>query len=200
MTVWFTSDLHFNHIHIIDYSHRPFKDLDEMNRAMINNYNEVVNHDDMVVFVGDVCMGSRVSTLPLMHHLHGYKVLVPGNHDYCHPMFSDKPQKYEAHFEMYSQYFDDIISDSFYFYDPFQICHFPYDVNSTDHADRDFGKWEPIDNGVPLICGHVHEEWKIHVSKKGTFMYNVGVDVNDFTPVCYDDIFAAYKEHSLGEN
>lgn len=35
MTTWFTSDLHFGHANIIEYSGRPFPDLDHMNRALI---------------------------------------------------------------------------------------------------------------------------------------------------------------------
>ena len=38
--IYFTSDLHFNHNNIIKYSHRPFKDAEEMNTILLNNLNE----------------------------------------------------------------------------------------------------------------------------------------------------------------
>lgn len=194
MTTWFTSDLHFNHINIINYSNRPFANLDEMNKALINNYNQLVNHDDMVIFVGDVCMGKRESTLPLLYHLNGFKVLIPGNHDYCHPMFGDSNyEKWQINLELYKQYFDDIILDDVYLYQDFVVCHFPYDVNSTDHGGRNFDDYQPLDLGMPLLCGHVHQDWKIKMSPKGTFMMNVGVDVHDFKPVSFETIQDCYR-------
>ena len=44
--VFFTSDTHFNHVNIIRYCHRPFKDVDEMNEAMIANWDNTVGNDD----------------------------------------------------------------------------------------------------------------------------------------------------------
>jgi calcineurin-like phosphoesterase family protein len=40
-----------------------------------------------------------------------------------------------------------------------------------------------VDDGLPLICGHVHEAWRV----RGR-MLNVGVDVNDFTPVSQEQV------------
>jgi len=42
MTTWFTADLHLGHRNIIEYCNRPFADVDEMNRALIANWNQVV--------------------------------------------------------------------------------------------------------------------------------------------------------------
>ena len=51
--VFFTSDTHFNHTNIIQYCQRPFKSTDEMNEAMIDNWNSVVGEDDTVFHLGD---------------------------------------------------------------------------------------------------------------------------------------------------
>lgn len=189
MTTWFTSDLHFDHVNIIKYSRPHLSDLDEMNKLLINRFNEVVNDGDLVIFVGDVCMGRREQSLHYVRHLKGYKVLVPGNHDHVHPMFIGK-SSYPHWVEQYKEVFDDIILDGEYFYGDYKVCHFPYDVNSTERAGRDFGEFEPVDESVPLICGHEHQNWKHKFSKKGTFMYNVGVDVHSFYPISYEEIVA----------
>ena len=42
MATWFTADLHLGHRNIIDYCDRPFTDVDVMNRALVDNWNEVV--------------------------------------------------------------------------------------------------------------------------------------------------------------
>ena len=40
--LWFTSDLHLGHANIIKYANRPYKDVPEMNEALINNFNALV--------------------------------------------------------------------------------------------------------------------------------------------------------------
>lgn len=46
--IWFTSDTHFGHKNIIDYSNRPFSSVEEMNEVLINNCNERVSNDDEI--------------------------------------------------------------------------------------------------------------------------------------------------------
>ncbi|MGH9119072.1 MAG: hypothetical protein ACRD0A_14675 [Acidimicrobiales bacterium] len=65
MTRWFTADLHLGHANIIDYSRRPFDSVDEMNRALIDNWNEVVD-DDEVWMLGDFALGKIAESLPLV--------------------------------------------------------------------------------------------------------------------------------------
>jgi superfamily II DNA or RNA helicase len=52
MTTWFTADLHFGHRNIIEHRNRPCSDVDAMNRALIQNWNQVVGTDDTVWVVG----------------------------------------------------------------------------------------------------------------------------------------------------
>jgi len=40
--IFFTSDQHFCHTKIITMRNRPFADVDEMNKALIANWNSVV--------------------------------------------------------------------------------------------------------------------------------------------------------------
>lgn len=83
--IWFTSDTHFSHANIIRYCERPFRDVNEMNRTLSQNWNSTVDSDDIIVHMGDVTMMSRpdkdASTLKILKNLKGRKVLVYGNHD-----------------------------------------------------------------------------------------------------------------------
>ena len=51
--VFVTSDLHFYHNNIIKLCNRPYKDLEEMHIALINNWNSVVTNEDDVYILGD---------------------------------------------------------------------------------------------------------------------------------------------------
>lgn len=81
MTIWFTSDLHFGHANIIKYCRRPFGGVDEMDYALIQNWNERVTEDDYVYVLGDFSFHRRERTTQILRSLRGKKILLPGNHD-----------------------------------------------------------------------------------------------------------------------
>lgn len=75
------SDLHFNHENVIAMDQRPFLSVDEMNAALIHNWNHVVRPKDEVYLLGDVAMGNPEMVTPLLNQLNGHKFLIRGNHD-----------------------------------------------------------------------------------------------------------------------
>lgn len=85
MNIWVTSDTHFDHKNIIKYCNRPFRTVDEMNNAIWQNWNSVVDVDDIVYHLGDFALGPsdgyirRVNNL--LGVLNGKIYLVKGNHD-----------------------------------------------------------------------------------------------------------------------
>jgi len=83
MTTWFTADLHLGHGNIIDYSGRPHDDVEAMNHALIDGWNQTVADDDVVWILGDFALGKLADTLPLVGELRGRKILLAGNHDRC---------------------------------------------------------------------------------------------------------------------
>lgn len=83
MTVFFTSDTHFNHANVIKYNDRPFKDIQEMNWKMVENWNSRVAWNDTVYHLGDFGMGGSMSGLrEILNNLGGIKHLIRGNHDH----------------------------------------------------------------------------------------------------------------------
>lgn len=79
--IFFTSDLHIGHFNSIIFDKRPYKDLEEMHRSLIKNYNAQVPPWGVCYFLGDVGMGCAEEVKKVIDQLNGTKVLILGNHD-----------------------------------------------------------------------------------------------------------------------
>jgi calcineurin-like phosphoesterase family protein len=80
--IFFISDLHFDHANIIRYCKRPFKSKDEMNEALIKNWNSVVTEQDTVYVLGDIAFGRGHRAIDYwLGKLKGKIIFVRGNHD-----------------------------------------------------------------------------------------------------------------------
>ena len=77
-----TSDLHLDHTNIIKYCKRPFINTEEMNKILIDNWNNTVSEKDTVYFLGDLAFGSgSKSTDYWLKQLNGKIIFIKGNHD-----------------------------------------------------------------------------------------------------------------------
>lgn len=76
--VFFTSDEHHYHTHVIRYNSRPFTSVEEMNSCLIKNHNSVVGKGDRVYHLGDFAWKYPEIILP---ELNGQHFLIKGNHD-----------------------------------------------------------------------------------------------------------------------
>jgi calcineurin-like phosphoesterase family protein len=81
MTEWFTSDLHFGHKRIIELAGRPFADLDEMEEAFIQEWNDTVAPGDLIYHLGDLSFLNAVATAGIVNRLKGSIHFIRGNHD-----------------------------------------------------------------------------------------------------------------------
>lgn len=81
MSTFFISDTHWNHRNIIKYSNRPFKDIQEMNEILIDNWNRNVRPEDNIWHLGDFAFMKVEQIQQLLPRLNGYKMFIAGNHD-----------------------------------------------------------------------------------------------------------------------
>jgi calcineurin-like phosphoesterase family protein len=186
--VFLTADLHFFHRGVINLCDRPFSSIEEMNDALIQNWNRVVTKDKYRVYVvGDVSFGSIEATKKIMSQLNGYKILVKGNHDRSTKVMMEIG-------------FDEVMENEFIKLGPHRvlISHYPFhpvedykkdNENVSGQGisfvnDKKYLHKRILDDGQTwLIHGHVHNAWK----QKGK-QINVGTDVWGYTPVSQEKI------------
>lgn len=126
-----------------------------MGTAIIANWNNTVAPEDTVYILGDVVMGQRASSLPLIGRLNGTKHLILGNHDYPHPSNKQKiidkwTPEYDNYFEsMQTEMFMDIAGTEV------MLSHFPSTLDHTDEVR--YNEFRPTYDGL-IMHGHLHCE------------------------------------------
>ena len=78
MTIRYIADMHLDDEDIIAYDNRPFDSTEEMNEALIANWNRVVSPDDLTWILGDFCAGNTASWERHLSRLNGKKALIIG--------------------------------------------------------------------------------------------------------------------------
>ena len=169
----FTSDLHFGHKNIVDLCKRPFADVEEMDAALIENWNRKVKKNDVVYLIGDVVWDKK-KVVYYMEQLSGKKILVAGNHDSTWI----KREEGRKYFEEIVPYLEVHLNGH-----PITMCHYPMLEwrSSREESKRKLGY---------LIHGHIHN--RIADEYRQLFLQfnalNAGIDVNAFAPVTFDEL------------
>lgn len=200
--IFFSSDQHYWHMNVIRYCSRPHASVEIMNEDMVLKWNTTVGPNDTVINLGDFSLAFRaVETFP--QRLMGNKILVPGNHDFCHSYHkkSRTPENREKWLQKYRDHGFTILSEQTTLDLPglgvVNLCHHPYATEYELKEGDKYAKWRPVDDGKILLCGHVHEKWQTRRSPKGTLMINVGVDQHGFKPVSLEQIIAIVKAEGV---
>lgn len=175
MAEFFTSDHHFFHHKVIEYCSRPFIGVKDMHAVMIERWNAVVKPLDIVYYLGDFGLSHKHKLREIMESLNGDKILIKGNHD---------GHSRRAYIEKVG--FKDVVP-SLFVHDLY-LCHYPR-VGDTQKEERYNLRRLQLDEKQWLICGHVHDAWRINGRD-----FNVGVDVNDFYPVRLDNLLLEIEQ------
>ena len=167
---YFISDLHFHHKNIIGYCNRPFKNVLEMDEAMISNWNAKVGVSDNVFVIGDVALS--LIGLDLACRLNGKKRLIIGNHDY--PLLPEIKRRKIFETIAYSMV---IVSGG----QTITLSHFPMYTFIGDY----------------LIYGHVHNNYSdksfIDMIDLGNAL-NASAEINGYSPVTLDELIYNNKK------
>jgi calcineurin-like phosphoesterase family protein len=188
--IFFIADLHCGHYNSLKFDDRPFKDLDEMHKALITRYNAVVPSDGICYFLGDISMLSPSETKKIIDQLNGTKVCILGNHD-------GSPTR------MYNSGFDVVLYGATLYIAGYRVSlshcplkgHFREDLTTlprVKEGENWHGEYKnhkftltPESNEVQFhIHGHIHSRSGNSRSTQDTNrQFDVGVPANNYTPV-----------------
>lgn len=159
MAIFFTADTHFGHTNIIKYDNRPFTSAQEMNEALIANWNCKVAPTDTVYHLGDVSIMRPERTREILERLNGKIYLIRGNHEKSaeHKLCCDR-------FEWIKDYFFLSLNGGI------QIALFHYALRT----------WNKTHHGAWHLFGHSHGRLTV---PEESLCLDVGVDSWSYAPV-----------------
>lgn len=192
------SDTHFFHNNIVKFCDRH-EQIDRLlerdpsyyerlgakvvdhNVYMVDRWNEVVGHDDIVLHLGDVALwrgdGIARYQASIQPRLNGKKYLIPGNHD-------------RDDIDWMALGFEEVLK-------PFFINYKGYEV-SFDHYPLPAGVLHPERKQVH-IHGHIHNNGYPKfgavgqdVGRTSPMQVNVSVEEIDYTPQSLDSLLRPY--------
>ena len=163
--IFVISDMHFGHENITKYCRRQFKSAHDMNRALIDNWNDRVMEGDRVYYLGDMAFGKKSIDFWLSR-LNGEVRFIRGNHDLgiitrAEVIKDGLPIKYGGY--------------------EFRLMHDPDRPPDWDgwiiHGDKH--------NNSPIRYPHINRRKKT---------INVCVEYTNYTPMSLDEIIAKISE------
>jgi len=166
---YYIADTHFGHENILKLSKRPFESIKEMDKAIIENWNNRVTDSDNIYILGDFAYKSQ-DPISYLKKLKGKKHLIIGNHD--NKLLSNK--KYEKYFS--SVTFIKTVNDSG---KRIICCHYP------------MVEWDGYYRNTLHFYGHIHNNFENSTNQyisKIKNAYNVGVDIIGFMPKTLNEI------------
>lgn len=178
---FYISDLHFGHKNALGFDNRPWLTVEDMDKALIENWNFVVDNGDIVYILGDMFWCNWQDAIAILDQLNGQKFLIKGNHDRCNE------SKFVKKFVKITEYLE--VDDNGR---KIVLCHYPIPCFKNH-----FYGWYHL-------YGHVHSSFEHnmmeHVKKQMTDlyakpckMYNVGCMHIGYTPRTLDEIIEIYN-------
>ncbi len=182
--IYYISDIHFGHKNVIRFDNRPFSDVNEMDRAIIEYWNNRVRSEDTVYIVGDLCHRNAKPAEWYLERLNGHKYLIEGNHD----DLTIKNDKALRLLEGVNQIMRIRDEDKV-----IQLCHYP------------LAEWYKYYSGTWHIYGHIHnrknETYAIMRGKERAL--NAGCMINNYTPVTFEELIKnnkAFEKYGIGRD
>ena len=181
MSIYFTSDLHFGHRHVLEACRPQFETTDEMDAFLLENWNHTVTDNDEVYILGDLCYKSKNPADYYLSRMSGKKHLIVGNHDYKWLKAMEDEDK--------KQYFvsvDHLCTVNMGKH-LLTLCHYPMlEWNRSRYAS------DQATSTSWLIHGHIHNSTTLesfrYIKEHLPCALNAGVDINSYMPVTFEQM------------
>lgn len=185
---WVVSDTHFGHYNIIKYCNRPYATCEEMDEALISNWNNVVKPNDVVFHLGDFGMirhsDSSINNIKnIIKRLNGDIYLILGNHDRS---FSTDLSVW------YMMGFKKVYDCPILFMDKYILSHEP--ISGKNGIDL---QYHPH---LKNIHGHIHNNNDLYFERTdgipkskqiphiSSHTFNASVEMINYTPIRFEEI------------
>jgi calcineurin-like phosphoesterase family protein len=172
--IFFSADLHLGHKNIIEFCHRPFDNVEQMDQALIDNINRKIEPADTFYYLGDFTFGSLDRVTEYRQRINCKNIhLIKGNHD----RLTDK--QYQQFFTTVSM-LKEIKADG----EHITLCHY---------AMR---RWNKSHHGSWHLYGHSHGD----LPDDGlTYSFDVGVDCTSYQPLSLAEVRQKMSVRSLAK-
>lgn len=176
---YYTADLHFDYSNVLTgrpgQQGRPFATVEDMNRSIIERFNQVLSKDDILIILGDVAC-YKVNPAKYLKEIRGKKVLIVGNHD-------KEPLSHKSFRDCFVDIREsEIIKEGD---EKIFLSHYP------------MAEWDGMYKGLWHFYGHIHNS----IMGAGLLMQyypraiNVGVDVHGFYPKTAKELMEEKTEY-----
>lgn len=175
--IWLTSDLHLGHDKEFLWGSRGFGSINEHNKKIIENWNELIDWDDEVYVLGDLMLNNNDAGIRIIKNLPGKIHIILGNHD--------TPARIELYRSCWNieevEYGMPLKYNGYNFF----LSHYPTITSNWDYD-------KPLKARVINICGHVHCKDPFYDWDKG-LIYHVELDAHQNKPILIDDVINDIK-------
>lgn len=184
--IFFTADWHIGHENSIKFDNRPYRNLEDMHKNLVLNYNKQVPEDGICYFLGDIVTHGSELSKTIISQLNGTKILIRGNHDKgvesCYNAGFDlvlnaamltiqKERVWLTHCPFRGAFREDTSTMKGYI--PGELWH-------GESRQPDFSI---PDNGDFLVHGHIHSPNGGKSKKIEGKMFDCGLPANNYRPV-----------------
>lgn len=174
-----TSDTHFGHDREFLWGPRGFTNYKEHDIAVIENWNNIVTKDDIVYHLGDVMLGDNAYGISCLEQLNGQIKIIPGNHD--------TPTRLELYKNLPNVEVLGLAEMIKYKKYNFYLSHHPTMTSNLEKAPY-------LRMHLINLFGHTHQQKRFYEDMP--YMFHVGMDSNNCTPVLLDDAIEMMKEET----
>lgn len=197
--IWLISDTHFYHKNIIEYCHRPYKDVIQMTEDIIHKWNSIVDKNDVVWHLGDFAffnMKDHEKIERLINRLNGTINLLLGNHD--------------RHVSRNLTFWQDlgfgkVWDKPFLFMDNYILSHEPLltknkiDLRGTPKLKNIFGHVHNSNADFYALTPEQQKTWNVDhqgydpIPDVTRYWFNVSIEVIDYKPIAFETVVEKMK-------